>query len=849
MGLFYRRPAAGVFAAFIASALVGFYISGAAKLAAVTAIVAAAVFAALLLLKHRRRGAAAMTAAIAASVSLALLSQGIYFDMIYRRAAEYTEEDVYVRATVMSQEYTNAYSSGYIIRIRDINGRPCNIKARLECEYISEVQPGYGITLRATAQSLGDNGSDGIGRYSDLSDGLMLKLVSENEDDYEVTDEHVFDLGLRLGGLNRALASRLRGAMPGQSGELTVALILGDRSGLSATSRRDFNRSGVSHLLALSGLHMTVVMGIVGWILKKLGVPKTVRYALLPFAALGYLALTGFGLSACRAAGMLFMMYFAYFLSARPDGITSLFGAVALIMLVSPASVVDIGLLLSMLATLGIILGLPLLDGLKNRIFRRTKSRKTRHVLGRILNPVMNYLMVPVVGTLAANAATCLVVWLAFGRLSAWSVVTNLILSPLVGVLLLIGVVALAFLWCPPVFGLLTRVCSLVAGFMLDVTHRFAVIPGGVVSLSYGFAGVIIVLMTAALLVLAVVRLRRRALTMLPIPAAILAFAVSLAVYGSLHAGTADVGYLRTGKNEVIFAVEGGGAVIVDMTDGGYTGMYSGMRAAEKYGAVDVSALVLTHYHQRHISSVYRLCGVELVERIYLPRPLDEREYNIMWSLVYNAGKQGCEVVIYDAGETAALTGSLGMTAYRAYIKRSTHPTLALSLDCGGDRLTYVGASVHEGSAYEAVAAKVWESGTVIFGAHGPVLKSRFSYSFSAALDCAVFATDACAACFDVDAAAFPKPSVGGATHWNVRLGARPEKDVAKTETTPGEEAFREISAGSDGEVFVETSGEAFRAVLGGPIACAPDAQSLRRRGAQMRIAREAGAGREASSR
>lgn len=810
MGLFYRRPAAGVFAAFIATALVGFFISGAAKLAAVTIIVAVAAFAAPLLLKHRRLGAAALTAAIAASASLALLSQGVYFDIIYKRATEYTGKEVSVRANVISQEYTNEYSSGYIIRIRDINGRSCNIKARLECEYISEVQPGYGIALMAMAQPLSEDRRDDAGCYRDLSDGLMLKLVSTSEDDYAVTDERVFDISLALAGLNRALTAQLRGAMPGQSGELTSALILGDRSGLSATTRRDFSRSGVSHLLALSGLHMTIVMGMLGWILKKLGIPKMARCTLLPFATLGYLALTGFGLSACRAAGMLFMVYLAYFVAARQDGVTSLFGAVALIMLVSPASVVDVGLWLSMLATLGLILGLPLIEGFKNRIFRRTHSRRARHMLGRVLEPVMNYLMVPVVGTLAANAATCLVVWLTFGRISVWSMITNLILSPLVGVLLLIGVMALAFSWCPTVFGLLTRGCSLVAVFMLEVTHSFAVIPGGVVSLKYDFAGVIIVLMTAALIVLAIVRLRHRVLAGLPIPAAILAFIVSMAIYGSLCEGTAAIDYLRTGNNEVISAVEGGGAVIVDMTDGGYSGMYSGMRAAEKQGAVDVSALVLTHYHQRHISSVYRLCGVELVKRIYLPRPIDEREYNIMWSLIYNAERQGCEVVIYDTDKPFILTQTLTMTAYRAYIKRSTHPTLAVSLDCGGDRLTYVGASVHEGAVYENVDGEVRDSKAVILGAHGPVLKKRFVYSFSTSLDLAVFATNVGAAYFDVELAAFPEPSVGGVTHWGARLGARRGRVAEKPVTPPNEEAFKEISAVAVDEMFMALSARCF---------------------------------------
>lgn len=67
-----------------------------------------------------------------------------------------------------------------------------------------------------------------------------------------------------------------------------------------------FRVPGVSHLLALSGLHLSAVAGAVGWLLTKLRLPKLAKTPLMSVFLLLYLAVVGFPLSAVRAAIMLF---------------------------------------------------------------------------------------------------------------------------------------------------------------------------------------------------------------------------------------------------------------------------------------------------------------------------------------------------------------------------------------------------------------------------------------------------------------------------------------------------------------------------------------------------------------
>ena len=135
---------------------------------------------------------------------------------------------------------------------------------------------------------------------------------------------------------------------------------------------------------------------------------------------------------------------------------------------------------------------------------------------------------------------------------------------------------------------------------------------------------------------------------------------------------------------------------------------------------------MLTHYHQKHIASTEWLLISEIVRQLWLPEPRDEREYGVMLSLVYIAAKHGCDTVVYNPGTSLRVFNSVLLVADTAYIKRSTHPTILLSLDSGGGRFTYVGASVQESSLYPAASGYVAGSRELVFGIHGPVTKTAF---------------------------------------------------------------------------------------------------------------------------
>ena len=140
---------------------------------------------------------------------------------------------------------------------------------------------------------------------------------------------------------------------------VAAAVMLGDKSFLTEEQRDNFSMIGVSHLFAVSGLHLSVLLAAFMWLAKKVRMHRIavlISGIVLIFAFMG---ITGFSVSVLRAGimGILTLGGLAIFKEADP--MNSLGAAVAVIILINPLSALDIGLQMSVCATAGLILISP----------------------------------------------------------------------------------------------------------------------------------------------------------------------------------------------------------------------------------------------------------------------------------------------------------------------------------------------------------------------------------------------------------------------------------------------------------------------------------------------------------
>jgi len=154
------------------------------------------------------------------------------------------------------------------------------------------------------------------------------------------------------------LRERLAGLLPaGPAAALVPALVLGDRGGLTAEQWDVLARTGTSHLVAISGLHVGLVAGVVflvvrrGWVLlpglaRRLAAPRAAAAAAL-LAATGYAGLAGFAISTQRALAMLAVLLVATMAGRTLRPLSGLGLALLAVLLLDPSSVLSYGFWLS----------------------------------------------------------------------------------------------------------------------------------------------------------------------------------------------------------------------------------------------------------------------------------------------------------------------------------------------------------------------------------------------------------------------------------------------------------------------------------------------------------------------
>lgn len=156
--------------------------------------------------------------------------------------------------------------------------------------------------------------------------------------------------------ISNYLKSNILKNVSGDEGGIMVALMLGDTSYVNSSTLSNYRLSGISHIFAVSGLHVVFFASIVSGFLSLVqlkGFPNTIVSTL---CTIFYAGLCGFPVSAVRAVIMTATLNFVKNAGRKYDGLNSLFLSLIIVLAVFPHTLFTYGLILSYLAVLGIAL-------------------------------------------------------------------------------------------------------------------------------------------------------------------------------------------------------------------------------------------------------------------------------------------------------------------------------------------------------------------------------------------------------------------------------------------------------------------------------------------------------------
>lgn len=262
---------------------------------------------------------------------------------------------------------------------------------------------------------------EGGGLYSTrnarLADGFQAGAYLSQYEGIAVERDSSVSPGEMLVQLRHQVGRAMDRLLPRREAGLLRAMVLGDSGGVSEEDMSRFRQLGVSHILVVSGLHMTILAGFMQFLLCRFPIRKAVRNALTALVLVLFLALSGFQPSACRGAAMYGVLLLADSTGRRADSLNSLGLAVLLVCLFAPFSGGDLGFALSVLATLGIVV-------LYRPVYQALAGKRLAGLARRLWKPVAASLAV----TAAALLGTFPVQLAVFGGLPLLTPLANLLL-------------------------------------------------------------------------------------------------------------------------------------------------------------------------------------------------------------------------------------------------------------------------------------------------------------------------------------------------------------------------------------------------------------------------------------
>ncbi len=382
--------------------------------------------------------------------------------------------------------------------IRTIDGKSVPGKVRIslpaketkQCDFALDVEPGDTITFVGTVYEIA-RGDRGIQR-SFFCHRVFLGAYPTRPAALQKGGRVLRYAFLRA---RHWMLRRLSATLDAKTAGLAASVLIGDKSLLPDGIYTDFKNAGVAHIMAVSGLHLSIWVFFFMEILARDRQRKRVAAAILIGFVLTMMGLVLFSGSIMRAGGMLLIYLVGFLLRRTVDSLNSLGAAVLLLLLCDPFYCMSLGFVLSVLSTLAILVfALPLVQPLERAALQKISIRPLRFCLTAAVTTVFI--------SICAAVVTLPVQCFSFGTVSTVGVLSNLLLLPVTMPLILCSGLYVALAAVPLLGGAVGWLVKLLARYCLWVAHFCASLPGAVWTVPKERAWISLCLTAAALVLL-----------------------------------------------------------------------------------------------------------------------------------------------------------------------------------------------------------------------------------------------------------------------------------------------------------------------------------------------------------
>lgn len=250
----------------------------------------------------------------------------------------------------------------------------------------------------------------------------------------------------------------IKKSLPSPHSALLSAILLGERKGIPSQLNDKFSITGVSHMVAISGMHITIIAAILMSLAINIGLRRGQDFWLVVACLALYITLIGLPPSAMRAGLMAFMFLLAIKVGRLNKSINGLVLAATIMLLINPKLLRDdIGFQLSFLAVLSLLYVLPFIS---DKLSRLPSLGKVKEIF---------------IVTISAQVLTMPLIVYYFGRMSLVSPLVNILVLPALPFIMVLGMVAILLaLVVPSVSSILFWPAWVLIEYLIRVVEFFS---------------------------------------------------------------------------------------------------------------------------------------------------------------------------------------------------------------------------------------------------------------------------------------------------------------------------------------------------------------------------------------
>ncbi|MBR1731157.1 MAG: ComEC/Rec2 family competence protein, partial [Ruminococcus sp.] len=426
-----------------------------------------------------------VAAVIAASSVVFVIS-----DSSFKSASErYNGETVSMTAKVKSDGEKRYGAYIYELEAEKINSDDAGFKVMLYSNYKLSCE--YGDTIRVKAELSFCN--------SDYFRSRRFVYKAESEEyklDYKLLKKGEKDISYFPVYLRNTFSDTVRNVIGGENGELCSVMTFGNRDALSGEIDSVFSKTGLSFLIVISGLHMSIISMFIMFVLSpliKLKHGRKIRAVIVVVFIILYMLITGCTASVVRSGIAIILSVAALPFHRRSDKYNNLGLAAAFLIVPNPYAVGDVGMLLSFSSVLGILYFFPRLsrrfeesyyERLREYIreINRTNQRKRQlkfSLCKALMSAVLSFQKMLIV-SVSAMAGSLPIVCLSIGFVNPAVLIMSVILIPLTTGIIVFTLIT-AFVYFVPVIGIFSylsgAVADLFSWLMITVVRYISSVP------------------------------------------------------------------------------------------------------------------------------------------------------------------------------------------------------------------------------------------------------------------------------------------------------------------------------------------------------------------------------------